>query len=308
MIEHEYIPLKRPVRASDLPSLAGIPELSNARISGISLPGAPVDDYLTFCDRLSQGLHEASACRSWVLVPASLAVEVERHFPNARIIPLVDARAVFIDALHEICAAGLNGRSSLLPQPGLHPQSLVDSGAVISQDVHVEAGAKIHAGSILLGPVWVRQGATILEGAIIGSSGMNAYVGTDGKRRVFPHVAATIIEPECHIGAQSVIMRGILSSTRVGPQSIIGSLCNIGHGTRVGKNCWISAGTIIGGHVTVADGATIGLRCTIRDNCSVGANANLGMGSVVTKNVSAESSVFGNPARRQHVLKTGPNR
>jgi acetyltransferase-like isoleucine patch superfamily enzyme len=47
----------------------------------------------------------------------------------------------------------------------------------------------------------------------------------------------------------------------------------------------------------VKKGASIGSGCTILSNISIGENAIVGAGSVVTKDVPANSIVAGNPAR-----------
>jgi acetyltransferase-like isoleucine patch superfamily enzyme len=47
----------------------------------------------------------------------------------------------------------------------------------------------------------------------------------------------------------------------------------------------------------VKKGASIGSGCTILANVTIGENAIVGAGSVVTKDVPANSIVFGNPAR-----------
>jgi acetyltransferase-like isoleucine patch superfamily enzyme len=48
----------------------------------------------------------------------------------------------------------------------------------------------------------------------------------------------------------------------------------------------------------VGDGASIGANATILPGITIGANSIVGAGSVVTKNVPTNTTVFGNPARK----------
>ena len=50
-------------------------------------------------------------------------------------------------------------------------------------------------------------------------------------------------------------------------------------------------------HTTVKHGASIGSNCTILANVTIGENAIIGAGSVVTKDVPANTIAAGNPAR-----------
>jgi acetyltransferase-like isoleucine patch superfamily enzyme len=47
----------------------------------------------------------------------------------------------------------------------------------------------------------------------------------------------------------------------------------------------------------VKEGASLGSNCTILSNITIGENAIVGAGSVVTKDVPANTIVAGNPAR-----------
>jgi UDP-2-acetamido-3-amino-2,3-dideoxy-glucuronate N-acetyltransferase len=81
----------------------------------------------------------------------------------------------------------------------------------------------------------------------------------------------------------------------------------VGHGVTFINDTYPRATTAEGALQTEADwkveptlikrGASIGSGCTILANITVGENSIVGAGSVVTKNVPAESVVAGNPAK-----------
>jgi acetyltransferase-like isoleucine patch superfamily enzyme len=55
--------------------------------------------------------------------------------------------------------------------------------------------------------------------------------------------------------------------------------------------------------IVVEDGAVIGAQAVLKSGVRVGKNSVVGMGSVVTRDVPADSVVFGNPARKAYSRK-----
>ena len=114
-------------------------------------------------------------------------------------------------------------------------------------------------------------------------------------------------------------------NTKIGDGTLIGSFCDIGKNVVLGKNCNIQAhvtisnGCVLGDDVFIApnssllndkypkstfmtppiikDGARIGGGVTILPDVTVGEKAVIGGGSVVTKNVPAQTVWAGAPAK-----------
>jgi UDP-3-O-[3-hydroxymyristoyl] glucosamine N-acyltransferase len=158
---------------------------------------------------------------------------------------------------------------------------------------------------------WIQAGSIIRDGTVIGCDGVNAYAyqGQDGKPRVFPHFGGVLIGENVEIGANSVIVRGILNSTRIGRNSVIGNMGNIGHAAELSEQVWMSVGCRIGGYTRIGSRATLGIGATVKDSIEIGEQATIGIGSVVIQSVAPYTSVFGNPARKVPTMRAfGPPR
>ena len=118
------------------------------------------------------------------------------------------------------------------------------------------------------------------------------------------------------------------NDTEIGDNTKIGSLVHIDYNVRIGKDCkiegmaYIPPLTLIGDRVfigpgviftndpypmsekmigvTVEDDAIVCAGSILRPGITVGARSVIGMGAVVTKDVPADSVVYGNPAHAKY--------
>lgn len=100
------------------------------------------------------------------------------------------------------------------------------------------------------------------------------------------------------IGAGVVIQSGANISSNVDLQRFvrINTMANVMHDVLIGEFTTIAPNAVILGRVKIGDGCYIGANATILPGLEVGSSAIVGAGAVVTRDVSPNTTVVGNPA------------
>lgn len=107
------------------------------------------------------------------------------------------------------------------------------------------------------------------------------------------------VSPYCQLGEGIVIKRGAIISAdaKIGDNTTIQSYACIGHDARIGRHCQISTHVDVGGQTVMGECVFVGLNSPIRELLTIGDYAVISAGAVVLKNVDANVTVMGNPAR-----------
>lgn len=320
----EYIPLSTPISIDQLlgripqASLSSYPvtlqhlasQLSTTSISvmvkGLSNGRYPVTGTLCFVDRPPNDGQRQQLAQAIVLAPPALAEGLQ----CPTLLLCDDPRATFIDLVETLRnQRQIAAFTSLKPSiNGIDPTARIHPNAVIEPDVAIGPGCEIAAGCVIKQGTVLLQDVVVREHTVVGCAGIARYVAKDGRVLRFPHLAGVLVDAGTEIGANCVIARGAMSSTRIGAASVIGNLCNVGHGVQLGKKTWMSVGCLIGGNCQFGQAVTLGLGVQVRDNLQLGDGASVAMGSVVMRSVAAGCSVLGNPAKGVPGVVAGPDR
>ncbi len=150
-----------------------------------------------------------------------------------------------------------------MPEIYLHPQGLLDEGAVVGAGTRVWAFAHVASGAT------VGSGCNVCDHTFIESG---AWVGNDVTVKCGVYLwDGVVVEDSCFIGPNATFTNDRVPRSKVHSGEYVKTF--------------------------LRTGCSIGANATILPGLEIGAYAMVGAGSVVTSDVPAHALVFGNPAR-----------
>ena len=116
----------------------------------------------------------------------------------------------------------------------------------------------------------------------------------------------SLVHPTAVIGQNAKLGRGCVigafanlsNDTQIGNFVTISIRAGMGHDSTIGDYTHIGGNCAISGFVTIGELVTMHPGCVMVPHRKIGDNAIIGTGSVVLSNVKANTTVFGNPAKK----------
>jgi UDP-3-O-[3-hydroxymyristoyl] glucosamine N-acyltransferase len=255
-------------------------------------------------------------------VIVSHAVYEEFHSrTDLNLVPVEKPRSAFLKTLQEFFAEkvvfGFVHPTAVIDPSVTFNSNMVNIAAnvVIEKDCVIGDRVSIGANSVLKSGCQIGNDCSIGSNNTIGGIGFgyelneentyelmphigNVYeLNEENTYELMPHIGNVVLKDHVEIGNNVCIDRAVLGSTLLEENVKVDNLVHIAHGVKIGKNSLIIANAMIAGSVEIGENVWVSPSSSIRQKLSVGDNALVGLGSVVVKNVQAETVVAGNPAK-----------
>jgi UDP-3-O-[3-hydroxymyristoyl] glucosamine N-acyltransferase len=206
---------------------------------------------------------------------------------------------------------------------GIHPTAIIEGSlgarvavgayAVIGTETRVEADAVIYPGVVigrhctigarsvlfprvvLYDKVHMGEDCRIHAGAVIGADGFSYHPTDFGPLKV-PHVGSVHIGDGVEIGANSCVDRAFLNSTRIGNNTKIDNLVQVGHNVEIGEMNLLCGQVGVAGSARTGDRVTLAGQVGVIDHVEIGDDSQVGVGSLVMKSLKGNGAYLGTPA------------
>jgi UDP-3-O-[3-hydroxymyristoyl] glucosamine N-acyltransferase len=213
------------------------------------------------------------------------------------------------------------------PRPGIHPSSVIDSLAVIGENVHIGAGVVIEPGAnignnaVIMAQSYVGEhvkigsfttvhpgvkiysdcvigaNCTLHAGVIIGADGFGFAPQADNRYAKVPQIGNVVVEDRVEIGANTAIDRATLGSTIIREGVKLDNLIQIAHNVEIGKNTVIAALTGIAGSTKIGENCMIGGQVGIAGHLTIANGVKIAAQTGISASVLKENIVLqGTPA------------
>jgi UDP-3-O-[3-hydroxymyristoyl] glucosamine N-acyltransferase len=151
----------------------------------------------------------------------------------------------------------------------------IHPNVVIYPDVSIGDRTILHANCTIHERTQIGSDCVIHSGAVIGAEGFGFVPTPEGWFKI-EQSGRTVLEDGVEIGCNSNVDRPTVGETRIGRNTKLDNLIQIGHGCQIGKNCAFAA------QVGLAGGVKVGDRVILAGQVGIANQAKVGDGAIAT--------------------------
>jgi len=172
----------------------------------------------------------------------------------------------------------------------IYPQVYIGDGVEIGEGTILYAGVKVYY------DCQIGKQCIVHAGAVIGSDGFGFEPDEKGVYQKVPQLGRVIVEDDVEIGANTTIDRAMMGETRVGQNTKLDNLVQLGHNVQVGQStvmcaqAGVAGSSKVGSHCTLTGQVGIAGHLEIVDGCIIGAQ------SGVANSIKKSGIYMGTPA------------
>jgi UDP-3-O-[3-hydroxymyristoyl] glucosamine N-acyltransferase len=189
--------------------------------------------------------------------------------------PKIEATAVIAEDVTLGKAVYIGDRVVIKAGVKIGNRVCIHPNVVIYPDVSIGDRTILHANCTIHERTQIGSDCVIHSGAVIGAEGFGFVPTPEGWFKI-EQSGRTVLEDGVEIGCNSNVDRPTVGETRIGRNTKLDNLIQIGHGCQIGKNCAFAA------QVGLAGGVKVGDRVILAGQVGIANQAKVGDGAIAT--------------------------
>lgn len=247
-----------------------------------------------------KGQKKINNARNTLAITAEIAGLNESNFESA--ICSKNPRLDFIKVMRkffvELIREGINKSAVIDAKAKIGKNVSIGQNSYIGAEAEIGNNTIIRKNVVIGSKVKIGEDCVIKDNTVIGSEGFGFEYDENDVPIHFPQIGSVVIGNNVWIGSNSIIERATFEKTIIGNNVMIEDVVQVGHNCIIGDNTFISGGVIICGSVNIGKNCWLAPNSVIRECITIGDKGFVGLGAVVVKDVPANETVVGNPARK----------
>lgn len=284
-----------------------------AYLQSVGIPFTFTGDEETEVDRFSSLAHYRPNTFTWVKkqesIPAGfdhscvtlafVSENVEGGFQNC--IRTAQSKRAFFSTIEHFYGEeeerpAVGQFTYICPKVKLGKNVRIGHNCTLDGDIVIGDGTVIWNNVTIINRVRIGKNCDIHSGVVIGHDGFGYTEDENHKKTMVKHFGGVTLGDEVYIGENVCISRGTIDDTTLEDGVKIDALGHIAHNCWFGENVGMAVPCSVSGSVHIGKNAYLAGNI-IRNQCTIGENAFVGLGAVVVKDVPADETVVGNPAK-----------
>ena len=245
---------------------------------------------LTFCDDKKYiDIIKNNKNISTLICPPEMVDEFKNY--NFGIISSKSPRETFFK-IHNLLIPHIKKQNTLIAK-----EAQISNKSTISEfNVKIGKNCIIEENVIIRSNVYIGDNSIIRSGSIIGGEGFQFLKTPNDKILTINHYGKVLIGEGVEIKEQCTIHKAVFlwDVTMIGDFTKVDAHCHIGHGNKIGKKVLLGSHTNISGNSTINDDSYIGPGVNIPNRITIEKSSKISVGSTITKDVKANTTVSGN--------------
>lgn len=182
------------------------------------------------------------------------------------------------------------------PKVKLGNRVRIGHNCTLDGDITIGDGTVIWNNVVIVNRVTIGRNCKICSGTVIGHDGFGFTEDTAHRKTMVRHFGGVHLGDDVTILENCSISRGIIDDTIIHSGVKMDAQVRVGHNCELGEDSAFICGAMIYGSCHFGARSYVATSI-IRNQCTIGADAFVGMGAVVVKDVAPGQTVVGNPAR-----------
>ncbi|GAB1544490.1 UDP-3-O-(3-hydroxymyristoyl)glucosamine N-acyltransferase [Scytonema sp. NUACC21] len=290
----------------------------NPEITGLAAVDEATTDTLSYIEGEKFASFVGKTNAGALILPKDEALQAQAQQRGIVWIATSEPRLLFAQAI-ALFYQPWRPASEIHPTAVIHPSAKVGHDVYIGAHVVIERGVEIgdsvcihpnvviypdtkigdrtilHANCTIHERTRIGSDCVIHSGAVIGAEGFGFVPSSKGWVKM-EQSGCTVLEDSVTVGCNSAIDRPAVGETRVGRNTIIDNLVQVGHGCQIGPGCALAGQSGMAGGVKLGTGVILAGQSGIANQAKIGDRAIATAQAGVHNDVAPGEIVSGSPA------------